>query len=159
MHSLLLIIVTGCLFYATIGISLWLATHYESSGDYAGYDTVVYIGLLGAYLWFAVSIWCEFALSAKRFHDQDRSAAYFLLVLIPFVGGLITLIMLGFTTGTKGGNEYGPDPSRDPNDHEDAMPPIGHIPRPHKVPFRCERGFRGMTITPIHPPAGEEDTR
>jgi uncharacterized membrane protein YhaH (DUF805 family) len=54
--------------------------------------------------------WISLAIYAKRFHDQDRSAWFILLGLIPFVGGLILLIMLGFLAGTPGTNRFGEGP-------------------------------------------------
>src|SRR5687768_5217784 len=33
-----------------------------------------------------VSVWISFALDAKRWHDRDKSAAWFLIRLIPLVG-------------------------------------------------------------------------
>ena len=43
----------------------------------------------------------------KRWHDRGRSGAWVLLSLIPFVGGLWTLVELCFLPGTDGVNEYG----------------------------------------------------
>jgi uncharacterized membrane protein YhaH (DUF805 family) len=50
------------------------------------------------------------AVQVKRWHDQDRSGAFILVNFIPFVGGMIALIMLGAIPGTPGPNSYGPDP-------------------------------------------------
>lgn len=50
------------------------------------------------------------AILAKRWHDQDRSGWWSLLLLIPFLGGLIVLIMAGFIAGTPGPNRFGEGP-------------------------------------------------
>lgn len=50
------------------------------------------------------------AVLAKRWHDQDRSGWWSLLLLIPFLGGLIVLIMAGFIAGTPGPNRFGEGP-------------------------------------------------
>lgn len=55
-------------------------------------------------------IWISLAVQAKRWHDQDRSAWWILIGLIPFVGGLIVLIMCGFIAGTPGPNRFGQGP-------------------------------------------------
>lgn len=47
----------------------------------------------------------------RRFHDLDKSGLFILLNLIPYIGWLITLIMM-MLPGTNGDNRYGPDPSR-----------------------------------------------
>ncbi|QJQ33412.1 DUF805 domain-containing protein [Sphingomonas lacunae] len=49
------------------------------------------------------------AVQVRRFHDQDKSGWFVLLGFIPIVGGLIVLIFM-FLEGTKGPNQYGPDP-------------------------------------------------
>ncbi len=49
------------------------------------------------------------AVLVRRLHDTAKSGAYFFIALIPFVGGLILLVFLA-TEGTRGPNEYGPDP-------------------------------------------------
>ncbi len=59
------------------------------------------------YLSLAVLIWCTFAISTKRFHDHGRSAWWHLLNLIPIIGGLIWLAMLGFFKGEDAPNKYG----------------------------------------------------
>jgi uncharacterized membrane protein YhaH (DUF805 family) len=52
------------------------------------------------------------AVVVRRLHDQDKSGWFALLGLIPFVGGLILLVLMCLE-GTKGPNRYGPDP-KDP---------------------------------------------
>jgi len=55
-------------------------------------------------------IWPALAIYAKRWHDQDKSGWWTLVILIPVVGGLIALIMLGFIAGTPGPNRFGDGP-------------------------------------------------
>ena len=67
-------------------------------------------------LWIAVIIslvgivWFYFSFTIKRLHDQDRSAGWMLLSLIPFIGGIILLILVAFLPGTNGINRYGSQP-------------------------------------------------
>ena len=44
----------------------------------------------------------------RRLHDQDKSGWFALLGLIPLVN--IVLLVFMFLEGTKGDNQYGPDP-------------------------------------------------
>lgn len=46
----------------------------------------------------------------KRCHDRNKSGWWCLLLLIPFVGLIWAIVDLGVLEGTKGENEYGPDP-------------------------------------------------
>lgn len=52
-----------------------------------------------------------FAVLVRRLHDTNRSGWYFLIGLIPFIGGLIMLYFY-FSEGTHGRNNYGNDPKR-----------------------------------------------
>lgn len=49
------------------------------------------------------------AVAVRRLHDVGKSGWFYFIVLIPFVGA-IWLLVLFFTEGDRGPNEYGPDP-------------------------------------------------
>lgn len=49
------------------------------------------------------------AVSIRRLHDSGKSGWMFLVVLIPLAGPIWLLVLMA-TEGTKGDNEYGPDP-------------------------------------------------
>ena len=55
-------------------------------------------------------LWPAIAVQVKRWHDQDFSAWWVLVNLIPVVGWVIALVLNGFAPGTRGENQYGPDP-------------------------------------------------
>jgi len=55
-------------------------------------------------------LWPLLAVTAKRWHDRDRSAWWTLLWLVPVLGWLWTLVACGFLRGTPGANRYGPEP-------------------------------------------------
>ncbi len=62
-----------------------------------------------------LSIWPLLALYVKRWHDRDRSAWWFLTILIPFVnlGFMVWIIVEAyFLKGTDGTNRFGDDPLR-----------------------------------------------
>ena len=67
--------------------------------------------LIFGLLWLAIII-PSLAVTVRRLHDQDKTGWLVLLGLIPFVGGLILLVFM-LLEGTKGPNQYGPDP-KDP---------------------------------------------
>lgn len=56
--------------------------------------------------------WPAIAISAKRWHDRDRSAWWVLVTLVPLIGQLWTLIDNGFLPGTRGENRFGAEPRR-----------------------------------------------
>ena len=54
-------------------------------------------------------LWPSLAVSARRWHDRDKSAWWLLMNLVPLIGGFWTLVENGFLKGTVGSNRYGPD--------------------------------------------------
>jgi len=55
-------------------------------------------------------IWIGLATQVKRWHDRGASGWWVLINLIPLVGGIWSLVSLGFLEGQQGANKYGPDP-------------------------------------------------
>ncbi|MDO7850613.1 DUF805 domain-containing protein [Hymenobacter convexus] len=49
------------------------------------------------------------AVSVRRLHDVNKSGWFLLIALVPLVGA-IWLLVLDVTEGTRGDNDYGPDP-------------------------------------------------
>jgi uncharacterized membrane protein YhaH (DUF805 family) len=64
----------------------------------------------------ALVLWPAIAVTAKRWHDRNRSGWWVLINLVPVVGSLWTLLQCGLLKGTRGTNRFGPDPleARDP---------------------------------------------
>lgn len=53
------------------------------------------------------------AVAVRRLHDINKSGWFYLVGLIPLIGGIILLVWF-FTEETKGDNQYGPDPKAGP---------------------------------------------
>ena len=49
------------------------------------------------------------AVGVRRLHDTGRSGWWMLIAFLPIIGGLVLLVFF-VLEGTKGPNEYGPDP-------------------------------------------------
>lgn len=49
------------------------------------------------------------AVGVRRLHDTDKSGWWILIGLVPLIGGII-LLVLYVLEGTRGPNQYGPDP-------------------------------------------------
>ncbi len=65
-------------------------------------------GLLGE-LWGLATFLPGLAVGARRLHDTDRSGFWLFLVLVPLIG-IIVLIVWWCSRGTKGTNQFGPEP-------------------------------------------------
>ena len=53
------------------------------------------------------SLWPWLAISAKRWHDRDKSGLWSLITLIPIIGGLWMLVECGFLRGKRARNAFG----------------------------------------------------
>jgi len=65
--------------------------------------------MIFAVLLCAVFSWIHLAVSVKRCHDRNRSGWFMLVAALPILN-VWYLIEVGFLPGTRGSNEYGPDP-------------------------------------------------
>lgn len=54
----------------------------------------------------------------RRMHDVGKSGWYFLILFIPIIGWIWILVLL-FTEGNHGPNEYGPDPKNPYNEFDE----------------------------------------
>ncbi|HEX8192855.1 MAG TPA: DUF805 domain-containing protein [Allosphingosinicella sp.] len=89
-----------------------LAVSSDPNSDPA--DSSEMIGVLAIFgLVFLALLIPSIAVTVRRFHDQDKTGWLYLLTFIPYVGGIIVFVMMLFE-GTRGPNQYGPDP-KDPD--------------------------------------------
>ncbi|MFD0981735.1 DUF805 domain-containing protein [Tropicimonas aquimaris] len=66
------------------------------------------MGVLGA-LWGLALLVPSIAVGVRRLHDLDKSGWWLLIALIPILGTLL-LIYWFIQPGTRGPNQYGPEP-------------------------------------------------
>lgn len=90
--------------------------------------------LVMAVLFFFV-IWAQYATVARRFHDRGKSGWMALVALIPYIGGLWIIIECGLLEGTKGPNQYGPEPIGPPFQSIGVATPSNEQPQERKNPF------------------------
>lgn len=57
--------------------------------------------------------WVHLALNIKRWHDLTRAGWWLILNYIPILGGIISIVVLGFYKGDVDDNEYGKAASTD----------------------------------------------
>jgi uncharacterized membrane protein YhaH (DUF805 family) len=60
------------------------------------------------------SSWVSIATNVKRWHDRDKSGAWYFITFVPIIGGIWALVETGFLAGTDGGNRYGSPDSGSP---------------------------------------------
>ena len=53
------------------------------------------------------------AVGVRRLHDTGKSGWWYLIILVPLIGGLVLLFFF-VSDGTRGPNEYGADPKDPP---------------------------------------------
>lgn len=70
----------------------------------AGVTGVWIDGIVSGALW-----WSALAVSAKRWHDRDKSGWWALVQFIPIIGWLWILVENGLLRGTVGPNRFGDD--------------------------------------------------
>lgn len=59
---------------------------------------------------YSLAVMCpSIAVGVRRLHDQDKSGWWILTGLIPFVGGIIVLVLMCLE-GSPGDNKFGPSP-------------------------------------------------
>ncbi|WEJ99744.1 MAG: DUF805 domain-containing protein [Candidatus Sphingomonas phytovorans] len=85
-----------------------------------GGSTVAMIAMIVLVLLGLAAIIPSWAVTIRRLHDQDKSGWFALLVFIPYIGGLI-MIVLAFLPGTPGENDYGFDPRTDEQEDSDRL--------------------------------------
>jgi uncharacterized membrane protein YhaH (DUF805 family) len=68
------------------------------------------LGLLSSIYGLAVLI-PSLALTIRRLHDIDRTGWWILIGLVPLIGAIV-LLVFAVLDGTKGSNQYGPNPKR-----------------------------------------------
>lgn len=101
------------LFYALVVVALNLLFGPQewtrSSAVHGYWAPLVGGGSLIGILFAGISFVPAIAVAVRRLHDQDRSGWMVLLTLIPVVGGIVCLMLVGLE-GTPGPNRFGPDP-------------------------------------------------
>jgi uncharacterized membrane protein YhaH (DUF805 family) len=70
-------------------------------------STTLYYILFG--IFYLAILVPSIAVGARRMHDIDKSGWWLLITFVPLIGG-IWLLVLAATEGTRGPNQYGPDP-------------------------------------------------
>jgi uncharacterized membrane protein YhaH (DUF805 family) len=71
-------------------------------------NPAVGMGLLGGIFCLAVLV-PSIAVTVRRLHDTDRSGLWYLLVLLPLIGGIVILVFM-LLDSQPGANRFGPNP-------------------------------------------------
>ncbi|NRA91668.1 MAG: DUF805 domain-containing protein [Psychroserpens sp.] len=81
-------------------------------------DSITWI--IPCYIYLFLTLIPSLAVTVRRLHDTGKSGWYYLIHFIPYIGGLIILIMMAIA-GDKGTNKYGPDPKAPKFDEIDEI--------------------------------------
>jgi uncharacterized membrane protein YhaH (DUF805 family) len=97
------ILIAYALLFGLLSIGLLGGKEDAGAGMFSGaFMIIIMIFVVGIFI-------PSLAVQVRRFHDQDKSGWFILLNLIPYLGGIIVLVMMCLD-GTPGPNRYGPDP-------------------------------------------------
>ena len=91
-------------YFHLFGFIIGLVLQLLSGGDAATGGASTLVLIYSAAMWFLY-----LSVSIRRLHDIDKSGWWYLLVLIPIIGGLILLWWYA-QPGTSGTNKYGNNP-------------------------------------------------
>lgn len=95
--SMLIYIIVAVILSMLMNITFWIS-------EYLSYFFVLVTSIF--YLATIVPI---LALTVRRLHDIDKSGWWYLISLVPIIGGIWLFILL-CTEGTRGDNQFGADP-------------------------------------------------
>jgi uncharacterized membrane protein YhaH (DUF805 family) len=90
------------------GVGALIVGYFVIAILFSAIDSGAVRGILG--ILYLAFIWPSLAISIKRWHDRDKSGWWVLIGFVPLIGGIWALIETGILEGTKGPNQYGPDP-------------------------------------------------
>ena len=76
--------------------------------------------LIVTVLFYFIHLVPAIAVTVRRLHDVGKSGWFYLLALIPYVGGFIIFIF-SVMDGDKGANDYGPDPKFSENVKDEGL--------------------------------------
>ena len=91
-----------------IGVALGLVMLMMGSSSKSFITVMVVAMILGL----AVMV-PSIAVTVRRLHDTNRSGWWFLISFVPYIGGIILLVLM-ILDSTLGDNKYGPNPKGTP---------------------------------------------
>jgi uncharacterized membrane protein YhaH (DUF805 family) len=112
-----LFVFLGLMILGVLGILLGVAGGQQQADAGAGTGAGIGIGIVGllAIVFIFGVLVPQISVSVRRLHDTNASGWFFLLFILPYVGGLIAIVW-GCIPGTQGPNKYGPSPLDTPAD-------------------------------------------
>jgi uncharacterized membrane protein YhaH (DUF805 family) len=91
---------------SAVAALIFFVMAYGLGGQAANPVATMLAGSVGIGGYVAVA-WIQLAVGVKRLHDQGRSGWFYLITLVPGIGSLILLVMLGFRDSAPGDNRFG----------------------------------------------------
>lgn len=66
-----------------------------------------FLAILIVSTFLAISLWINFCLTAKRYHDRGKQAFWFFILFVPVIGPVWQVIECGFLPGSEDGKRHG----------------------------------------------------
>jgi uncharacterized membrane protein YhaH (DUF805 family) len=95
----------------TIGLVILMLALGAAAGPGEGLGAGGGLVIILALLFMLGSFIPGLAVQVRRFHDQDKSGWFVLFNFVPYIGSFIVLVFMCID-GTRGDNQYGPDPKQ-----------------------------------------------
>lgn len=97
-------------------LSYWTASIFIWTAFYILYNAIDYfISYSATWVIYPLLFWALIATATKRLHDLGFSGRSLLIVLIPVLGPLVLIFLLGFKKGNINSNRFGSDPNSAPD--------------------------------------------
>jgi len=97
-------------------LTYWIASLFIWSAFYVLFNLLGFVFSYAA-TWaiYPLLFWALFSTAAKRLHDSNKSWQWLLLILIPVLGPLVLIFLLGFKRGSILSNRFGAVPGAAPD--------------------------------------------
>ncbi len=94
----------------------WIASLFIWSAFYVLYNLLEFAFNENATFWiYPLLFWALYATATKRLHDSRKTGTWLLLLLVPVIGPLILIFLLGFKKGSRSTNQFGAVPGSAPD--------------------------------------------
>jgi FAD/FMN-containing dehydrogenase/uncharacterized membrane protein YhaH (DUF805 family) len=96
-------------------LTYWTASIFIWTSFYILYNFLNLFSYGATWAVYPLLFWALIATASKRLHDTDRTGKWLLLLLVPVLGPIALIFLLGFKKGAVRQNGYGPVPGSAPD--------------------------------------------
>jgi FAD/FMN-containing dehydrogenase/uncharacterized membrane protein YhaH (DUF805 family) len=115
-------------------LTYWTASIFIWTSFYILYNLLNLFSYSATWAIYPLLFWALVATASKRLHDTGRSGKWLWLLLIPVLGPVVLIFLLGFKKGAIKQNGYGPIPGSAPDYFKNnSGDPITHLTTDEKI--------------------------